>query len=92
MRRRWLSWEQAGEAMSLPKCACFLLGVGTGTVAGFGVEALDRNFNIKGIFTEGYQIPAGTEVKIVRLGFKRPERRNENVNSGCREGRRYWAG
>ncbi len=46
--------NEAGEAMGLPKWASFLIGVGAGTVAGFGTEALDRNFNISGYHINSY--------------------------------------
>ena len=46
--------NEAGEAMGLPKWASFLLGVGAGTVAGFGTEALDRNYNISGYHIKSY--------------------------------------
>ena len=46
--------NEAGEAMGLPKWASFLMGVGAGTVAGLGTEALDRNFNISGYHINSY--------------------------------------
>ena len=46
--------NEAGEAMGLPKWASFLMGVGVGTAAGFGTEALDRTFNISGYHINSY--------------------------------------
>ena len=46
--------NEAGEAMGLPKWASFLMGVGVGTAAGFGTEALDRSFNISGYHINSY--------------------------------------
>ena len=46
--------NEAGEAMGLPKWASFLMGVGVGTAAGIGTEALDRTFNISGYHINSY--------------------------------------